>query len=86
MAVDHAADAIRVNCVCPGPTDTPMLASTKGTPEIAEGERARTQYRNLTGRLMKPEEIAATIAFLLSEDAGSTTGSVVTVDGGWTAG
>jgi NAD(P)-dependent dehydrogenase (short-subunit alcohol dehydrogenase family) len=35
---------------------------------------------------MKPEEIAATIAFLLSEDAGSTTGSVVTVDGGWTAG
>ena len=86
MAIDHAADAIRVNCVCPGPTDTPLLASTTGTPEPAERERARTQYRNLTGRLMRPEEIAATIAFLLSDDAGSTTGSVLTVDGGWTAG
>jgi NAD(P)-dependent dehydrogenase (short-subunit alcohol dehydrogenase family) len=63
-----------------------MLASTTGTPEPAERERARTQYRNLTGRLMRPEEIAATIAFLLSDDAGSTTGSVLTVDGGWTAG
>jgi NAD(P)-dependent dehydrogenase (short-subunit alcohol dehydrogenase family) len=86
MAIDHAADAIRVNCVCPGPTDTPMLASTAGTPELAERERVRTQSRNLTGRLMRPEEIAATIAFLLSDDAGSTTGSVLTVDGGWTAG
>jgi NAD(P)-dependent dehydrogenase (short-subunit alcohol dehydrogenase family) len=86
MAIDHAADAIRVNCVCPGPTDTPMLASTAGTPELAERERVRTQSRNLTGRLVRPEEIAATIAFLLSDDAGSTTGSVLTVDGGWTAG
>jgi NAD(P)-dependent dehydrogenase (short-subunit alcohol dehydrogenase family) len=86
MAIDHAADAIRVNCVCPGPTDTPMLASTEGTPELAERERARTRYRNLAGRLMRPEEIAATIEFLLSDDAGSTTGSVLTVDGGWTAG
>jgi meso-butanediol dehydrogenase / (S,S)-butanediol dehydrogenase / diacetyl reductase len=82
MAIDHAADGIRVNCVCPGPTDTPMLRGTRGM----ERERARTEHRNLTGRLMRPEEIAATIAFLLSEDAASTTGSVVAVDGGWTAG
>jgi NAD(P)-dependent dehydrogenase (short-subunit alcohol dehydrogenase family) len=82
MAIDHAADGIRVNCVCPGPTDTPMLRGTRGM----ERERARTEHRNLIGRLMRPEEIAATIAFLLSEDAASTTGSVVAVDGGWTAG
>jgi NAD(P)-dependent dehydrogenase (short-subunit alcohol dehydrogenase family) len=86
MAVDHAGAGIRVNCVCPGPTDTPMIAGTSATPEIAERERARTAHRNLGGRLMRPEEIAATIAFLLSEDAASTTGSIVTVDGGWTAG
>jgi NAD(P)-dependent dehydrogenase (short-subunit alcohol dehydrogenase family) len=63
-----------------------LSGGTSATPEIAARERARTAHRNLSGRLMRPEEIAATIAFLLSEDAASTTGSVVTVDGGWTAG
>jgi NAD(P)-dependent dehydrogenase (short-subunit alcohol dehydrogenase family) len=86
MAVDHAADRIRVNCVCPGPTDTPMLWQSEARPGVAERERARTQQRNLIGRQMTPEEVAATIAFLLSDDAASTTGSVLTVDGGWIAG
>jgi NAD(P)-dependent dehydrogenase (short-subunit alcohol dehydrogenase family) len=86
MALDHAPERIRVNCVCPGPVDTPMLAATSGTPEMTSRERARTQHRNLLGRLGRPEEIAATIAFIMSDDAGSMTGSVVTVDGGWTAG
>lgn len=86
MAVDHASEQIRVNCVCPGPVDTPMLAGTSATPELTSRERTRTQHRNLVGRLSRPEEIAATIAFVLSDEAGSMTGSVVTVDGGWTAG
>ncbi len=86
MAIDHADEGIRVNCVCPGPTDTPMIASTSGTPELLARERARTEHRNLTGRLMRPGEIAGAIAFLLSDDAASTTGSILTVDGGWTAG
>jgi len=86
MAIDHADEGIRVNCVCPGPVDTPMLWGTSATPELTERERARTAHRNLIGRSARPEEIAATIAFILSDDSGSMTGSVVTVDGGWTAG
>jgi NAD(P)-dependent dehydrogenase (short-subunit alcohol dehydrogenase family) len=86
MAIDHAGEGIRVNCVCPGPVDTPMLWATTATPEMTERERARTAHRNLIGRSARPEEIAATIAFILSDDSGSMTGSVVTVDGGWTAG
>ena len=86
MAVDHTEEGIRVNCVCPGPVDTPMLAWTDATPELTARERARTQGRNLSGRSGRPEEIAATIAFLLSDDVGFMSGSVVAVDGAWTAG
>jgi meso-butanediol dehydrogenase / (S,S)-butanediol dehydrogenase / diacetyl reductase len=86
MAVDHASEGIRVNCICPGPVDTPMLAGTSATPELTRRERARTQHRNLVGRLGRPEEIAAMIVFIMSDEAGSMTGSVVAVDGGWTAG
>ena len=86
MAIDHTEEGIRVNCVCPGPVDTPMLAWTDATPELTARERGRTQGRNLSGRSGRPEEIAATIAFLLSDDVGFMSGSVVAVDGAWTAG
>ena len=86
MAIDHTSEGIRVNCVCPGPIDTPMLAWTAATPELTARERARTQGRNLAGRSGRPEEIAATIAFLLSDEVGFMSGSIVPVDGGWTAG
>jgi NAD(P)-dependent dehydrogenase (short-subunit alcohol dehydrogenase family) len=86
MAVDHTEEGIRVNCICPGPVDTPMLAWTDATPEVTARERSRTQGRNLTGRSGRPEEIAATIAFLLSDDVGFMSGSIIAVDGAWTAG
>jgi len=86
MAIDHTEEGIRVNCVCPGPVDTPMLAWTDATPGLTARERGRTQGRNLSGRSGRPEEIAATIAFLLSDDVGFMSGSVVAVDGAWTAG
>lgn len=84
MAVDHAADNIRVNCVCPGPIETPMLARSRVDPRRGQ-ERDRTEGRVLLGHPGEPADVAALIAFLLSDGARNMTGSVVTTDGGWTA-
>jgi NAD(P)-dependent dehydrogenase (short-subunit alcohol dehydrogenase family) len=84
MAVDHAHDSIRVNCICPGPVDTPML--TGGAPSrYAAAEERRAVGRMPLARNAEPEEIARAIAFLLSPDASYLTGSVISADGGWTA-
>jgi NAD(P)-dependent dehydrogenase (short-subunit alcohol dehydrogenase family) len=81
MAIDHAVDRVRVNCVAPGAIDTPMLAR-----ELAEHpchEEALKQAMNVPlARLGKPEEIASVVYFLLSEHASYMTGAIVTVDGG----
>jgi len=85
MAVDHAQERIRVNCVCPGPIETPMLVTSAGQGELSRREQERVRGRTLLGRPGAPEDVAALIAFLLSDDARNMTGSVVTTDGGWTA-
>ena len=86
MAVDHAAEGILVNCVCPGPIDTPMLRASAGDVGLASREAARTAGRVLLGGPGRPEDVAGMIAFLLGPDAGFLTGAVLTCDGGWTAG
>ena len=86
MAIDHTGDGIRVNCLCPGPVDTPMLAGRGDAAAADRARGARTQGRNLAGRSGRPEEIAATIAFMLSDEVGFMSGSIVAVDGAWTAG
>lgn len=85
MALDHAQENIRVNCVCPGPVDTPLRdAST--TPSVWHDlEMARTRGRLPLGRPGTPVEIAAVIGFLATDDATYVTGAVISVDGGWTA-
>jgi NAD(P)-dependent dehydrogenase (short-subunit alcohol dehydrogenase family) len=80
LAIDHARQGIRVNVICPGPTDTPMLRDAM-TPEQLHA------FANTfpMGRLGRPEEIAAAALFLASDDASFITGSVLYVDGGQTA-
>ena len=85
MAVDHAAEGILVNCVCPGPIDTPMLRASTGHGDLARREASRTAGRVLLGGPGRPEDVAGVIAFLLGPHAGFMTGSVIPCDGGWTA-
>ena len=80
MAIDYARNGIRVNVICPGPTDTPMLRNAL-TPEELEAF-AKTFPMNRLGR---PEEIAGAALFLASEDASFVTGAILHVDGGQTA-
>lgn len=87
MAVDHAPDGIRVNCVCPGPVDTPMLGRSLVESESTEGliGSAENLRRLLVGRIGTAEEIAGIVAFLLSSEAAYLTGAILAADGGWTA-
>ena len=82
MAADHVHEGIRVNCVNPGTADTPWIARLLPTATDPAAERAALEARQPHGRLVKPEEVAAAIAFLASPSAGSTTGTALAVDGG----
>lgn len=75
------AKGIRVNAVCPGAVDTPLLAPLLEMPGARENLEARTPL----GRLARPEDVAAVVRFLLSDEAGYVTGTSVVVDGGMTA-
>src|SRR5207249_10047193 len=83
MAVDHARDGIRVNCVCPGPTATPLLEEYLALAPDPAGERRRYEQAQVHGRLIEPDEIADAIAYLASPRASSTIGAALVVDGGY---
>ncbi|GAA1799772.1 SDR family NAD(P)-dependent oxidoreductase [Actinomadura chokoriensis] len=73
---------IRVNTITPGPTDTPGLSGLAPDAEQAAGFRRQLAANVPLGRLARPEEIAAAVAFLASEQSGFITGSSLYVDGG----
>lgn len=85
MALEHARDGIRVNAVCPGEIRTPMLASERATPPSEEDLHALAEATVPMGRLGSPEEVARVVVFLASDEASYMTGSLVTVDAGYTA-
>jgi NAD(P)-dependent dehydrogenase (short-subunit alcohol dehydrogenase family) len=83
IAIDHAGDGLRANCVCPGRVETPFVAA-----RIREYPDPEAAYREMTstqalGRMGRPDEIAAAILYLVSDEAAFVTGSALLIDGGW---
>ncbi|MDX6514876.1 MAG: hypothetical protein QOH73_542 [Gaiellaceae bacterium] len=82
LAVQFAREGVRVNALCPGPVETPLLLSIFGD-DPAAFERRRIHWP--TGRLAKPREIVNAALFLASDESSYVTGSTFLVDGGLTA-
>ena len=80
MALDYAADKVRVNCICPGFVNTPLLAS------LPPEKKARLAALHPLGRMGEPEEIAHMALFLISDQAQWITGQAIAVDGGYNIG
>lgn len=85
MALDHVKDGIRINAVAPGEVNTPMLAFGRDKPPSAEDLQKLADESIPMQRLAEPEEIGRVVAFLVSDAASYMTGSIVTVDAGYTA-
>ena len=90
LAVEWAAQGIRVNCVCPGVIRTPILDPFLQT-AVAAGAKPEEVWQRMArahpiGRVGEPEEVGKAVAFLASEDASFITGVALSVDGGFAAG
>jgi NAD(P)-dependent dehydrogenase (short-subunit alcohol dehydrogenase family) len=85
MAADHTAEGIRVNAVCPGPVETPLLEELIAAAADPEEERRSIIDSTLLGRFGRPDEIARAILFLASDDSTYVVGAALVVDGGLTA-
>ncbi|MGA3123908.1 MAG: glucose 1-dehydrogenase [Polyangiaceae bacterium] len=86
LALDHSHTGVRFNCICPGRVETPFVRKRLAEvpdPEQAYRDMAATQ---LTGRMARPEEVAAAALYLAADVSAMVTGSCLMVDGGWSAG
>ena len=86
MALDHASDGVRVNCICPARVETPFVSA-----RLKEYPDPDAAYREMTatqpvGRMGRPDEIASAVLYLASDEATFITGSALIIDGGWSAG
>ncbi|UCF99939.1 MAG: SDR family oxidoreductase [Spirochaetaceae bacterium] len=85
MAVDYGPYNIRVNCICPGTTLTPLIERLFELEEDPASAKNIIAARHPLGRFAQPEEIAQAVLFLASEEASFITGAILPVDGGYTA-
>lgn len=86
MAMDHAGDGVRINCVCPGRVETPFVKARLQEypdPDAAFREMSSSQA---IGRMGRPDEIAAAVLYLASDEASFITGTPLLIDGGWSMG
>lgn len=86
LALDHAKEGLRVNCICPGRVETPFVRARLREypdPQKAYEEMASTQA---LGRMAQPEEIAQAALYLASDASAFVTGTALMIDGGWSAG
>jgi NAD(P)-dependent dehydrogenase (short-subunit alcohol dehydrogenase family) len=86
MAIDHAHQGVRINCICPARVETPFVQARLAEypdPEQARREMSATQP---VGRMGRPDEIAAAALYLASDEAAFVTGEALVIDGGWNAG
>ncbi len=85
MAIDHGRQGVRVNCICPGDVDTPMLEEDSKFRGLSWKDYLAGAADRPMGRIGRPDEIASAALFLASDESSFVTGAILAVDGGGTA-
>ncbi len=86
LTIDHSHTGVRFNAICPGRVETPFVtARLKEYPDPEAAYRAMSSTQ-LTGRMIRPEEVAAAALYLAADESAMVTGTTLIVDGGWSAG